>query len=33
MEEHTKLMYILIRRLADLTGILLVLAALWFAWR
>ncbi len=33
MEKHIKLMYILIRRLADLTGILLLLIALWFASR
>ncbi len=33
MEKHIKLMYFAIRRLADLAGLLLLLAALWFAWR
>lgn len=33
MDKHIKLLYIFIRRIADLTGVVLLLLALWFALR
>lgn len=33
MDKQIKLLYILLRRMADLTGLVLLLIALWFALR
>ena len=33
MDQHFKLLYLMIRRVADLIGLVLLLLALWFSLR
>ncbi len=33
MDKHVKLLYLMIRRVADLIGLVLLLIALWFGLR